>query len=149
MLDENSQGKPSNEQTFLGFVANFWPDGEEIADEHPVGRAIRLVKTELASVESRNQLNHYLEAFNVSISIQVASIIILLLKLLNQHSISSVSWFRCFGLRECMCVCVYLLGSGVDVVPVRRLPVRLPFCVSVDVCVCVCPRFLPNWSAAT
>lgn len=43
------------------------PTAAAAAQETPLQRAVRLVRQELDNVESRNQLNHYLMAFDVSI----------------------------------------------------------------------------------
>lgn len=41
-------------------------EDKEAVSEEPLMKAIRLVREELAQVESRNQLENYLKAFDVS-----------------------------------------------------------------------------------
>ena len=42
----------------------------ESGTEGPLARAVRLMKQEMDKVESRNQVENYLKAFNVSASCQ-------------------------------------------------------------------------------
>lgn len=57
----------------LDFLVKF--KTERHNDETPIQRAVRLVRLELDQVESKNQVEHYLRAFNVSNAPQLDNII--------------------------------------------------------------------------
>lgn len=51
----------------IAFDISFEPEPNDRDNERPLDKALRLVREELARVESRNQLQHYLKEFNVSV----------------------------------------------------------------------------------
>lgn len=57
-----------NQEDGFSFSISFVPDKPHSAGqvESPLEKAVRLVREELDRVESRNQIENYLKAFNVS-----------------------------------------------------------------------------------
>lgn len=60
-------GAASSRDDEISIAANFKFEPEFEPNERPLARAMRLMKGEMDQVESKNQVETYLKAFNVSV----------------------------------------------------------------------------------